>query len=57
MVKTKDTRLSDKGDLSTPVSLLPLSPFYLKIRPVSLKLKNQVTPIALALNVKNELKG
>jgi hypothetical protein len=35
MVKPKETRLSDKGDLSLPVFLLALTPFYLKIRPVS----------------------
>lgn len=57
MVKPKETRLSDKGDLTLPVSLLVLSPFYLKIRPVSPKLKNQVTPKALLANEKIELKG
>jgi hypothetical protein len=57
MVKPKDTRLSDKSDLPRPVFLPALSPFYLKIRAVSPKLKNQVTPKALLANEKIELKG
>jgi len=50
MVKSKETRPSDKGDLPRPVYLPALSPFYLKIRPVSPKLKNQITLKALLAN-------